>query len=161
MIHLTKEYEDIGVSAPVWQNIRALVENATMEAHLSGVKIINDIASGTRCSPTRSSSRYYNLTQNAVRHGGRVLSIRFSIETKDGVHAIVCHDNGAGIGPRTKDMLFTEGFGSEHGLGLFLSKEILATTGIDIKEEGEPGKGAKFVMTIPSDGFRINPMNAS
>jgi len=29
------------------------------------------------------------------------------------------------------------------------------TTGITIAETGEPGKGAKFVMTVPAEGFRM------
>jgi signal transduction histidine kinase len=53
-----------------------------------------------------------------------------------------------------KEKMFGKGFGKDHGFGLFLSREILAITGISITEMGEPGKGAKFVMTIPSCGLR-------
>ena len=53
-----------------------------------------------------------------------------------------------------KKKLFTEGFGKDHGLGLFLCREILSITGIVITEEGEPGQGAKFVMTMPQNGLR-------
>ena len=40
------------------------------------------------------------------------------------------------------------------GFGLFLCREILAITDITITEEGEAGKGAKFVMTLPQKGLR-------
>ena len=33
--------------------------------------------------------------------------------------------------------------------GLYLMREILAITGITIRETGEPGKGARFEMVVP------------
>jgi signal transduction histidine kinase len=53
-----------------------------------------------------------------------------------------------------KERLFTRGFGNNHGLGLFLSRDILSITGIGITEVGEPGQGAKFRMTIPTKDLR-------
>jgi signal transduction histidine kinase len=49
----------------------------------------------------------------------------------------------------------TRGFGKNTGLGLFLSREILAITGIMIAEMGEPGKGARFEITEPKGMFRF------
>jgi signal transduction histidine kinase len=46
------------------------------------------------------------------------------------------------------------GFGKNNGLGLALSREILSITGITIKETGEPGKGARFEMTVPKGMYR-------
>jgi len=39
-------------------------------------------------------------------------------------------------------------------MGLFLSREILAITGISISENGEPGKGARFEIRVPPGKFR-------
>ena len=55
-----------------------------------------------------------------------------------------------GILSADKKRLFTRGFGKNTGLGLFLSREILAITGITIIENGEPGKGARFEITVPA-----------
>jgi signal transduction histidine kinase len=41
------------------------------------------------------------------------------------------------------------------GLGLFLSREILAITGITITENGTPGKGARFEITVPEGMYRF------
>jgi len=38
---------------------------------------------------------------------------------------------------------------------LFLSQEILSITGITITETGEPGKGARFEITVPKGGYRF------
>ncbi|MFA4877789.1 MAG: hypothetical protein WC586_10270 [Methanoregula sp.] len=36
-----------------------------------------------------------------------------------------------------------------------LSREILSITGITIHETGEPGKGARFEITVPPGGYRL------
>ncbi len=41
-------------------------------------------------------------------------------------------------------------------LGLALSREILDISGISITETGEPGKGARFEMTVPEGTWRKN-----
>jgi len=38
---------------------------------------------------------------------------------------------------------------------LFLSREILPITGITIKETGEPGKGARFGMSVQKEAYRF------
>jgi len=53
-----------------------------------------------------------------------------------------------------KERLFTRGFGKNTGLGLFLSREILAITGITITETGVPGKGARFEIHVPAGMWR-------
>jgi signal transduction histidine kinase len=48
--------------------------------------------------------------------------------------------------------LFELGFstGKSSGLGLYLVKKMMDVYGWTITEEGEPGKGVKFVITIAS-----------
>ena len=41
-------------------------------------------------------------------------------------------------------------------MGLFLSWEILAITGITIKENEEPGKSAHFEIGVPKGMFRVH-----
>ncbi|MCX6688670.1 MAG: ATP-binding protein, partial [Methanoregula sp.] len=66
-----------------------------------------------------------------------------------------CEDDGVGITAEDKKKLFTRGFGKNTGLGLFLSREILAITGITITETGEPGKGARFEITVPKGEYQF------
>jgi len=60
-----------------------------------------------------------------------------------------------GISVEDKKKLFTRGFGKNTGLGLFLSREILAITGITITENGIPGKGARFEIVVPKGMWRM------
>jgi signal transduction histidine kinase len=154
MIQFTKEYENVGVNAPTWQNVRTLVDRCVKNVHIGRIQVMNDIPPGVELlADPLVANVFQNLIQNSIRHGGNVTDIRFSIEEKDGFSAIVYQDNGGGIPEEMKERLFTKGFGKDHGLGLFLSREILAITGIIITEEGEGGKGAKFVMTVSHNGM--------
>ena len=75
-------------------------------------------------------------------------------ETGEGL-SVVFADNGVGITAEDRSHLFERGFGKHTGLGLFLSREILAITGITITENGEPGAGARFEMTVPEGIYRV------
>ena len=69
---------------------------------------------------------------------------------------MIYEDNGVGIPPAAKPTLFDEGYsdrsittrkGSDYGL--YLVKKMMEVYGWAMKETGEPGKGAKFVVTMP------------
>jgi signal transduction histidine kinase len=63
----------------------------------------------------------------------------------------IYEDNGVGVPSKNKPNLFKEGFSTEGstGFGLFLSKRIMDVYVWEIEENCEPGKGAKFTITIP------------
>ena len=64
---------------------------------------------------------------------------------------MVYEDDGVGIPFENKPRLFTEGFstGGSTGFGLFLTEKMIEVYGWEIEENGEPGIGAKFTITIP------------
>jgi len=162
MIRFTKEYEDIGVHAPIWQEVRALVETGTKAIALGSIRPINDVPEGLEVFADPLIVRvFHNLVDNAMRHGGNISTIHFFVDGVDGARAIVCEDDGDGISKDVRETLFMRGFGKEHGLGLFLSREILSITGIRIEETSEPGSGARFVMTVPRSGLRETKRNES
>ena len=155
MIQFTKTYESIGVNAPVWQDIRTLIDAATKEVDLGIIRLINDIPAGsTVFADPLIVKVFYNLMDNAVRYGGKITTIRFYVEAHDDDRFIVCEDDGNGIPAGEKEKIFDRGFGKNTGLGLFLSREILSITGITIAETGEPGKGARFEMLVPKEMFQ-------
>jgi PAS domain S-box-containing protein len=155
MIQFTREYEEIGVKAPVWQDCRTLVDNAAKEAPLGRVSLINDLTAGIEVYADPLITKVcYNLMDNAAKHGGKIKILRFSAMNRNGNHIIICEDDGEGIPDDEKEKIFVRGFGKNTGLGLFLSREILSITGITIRETGEPGKGARFEMTVPKGMYR-------
>jgi PAS domain S-box-containing protein len=156
MIQFTKEYEKIGVKAPVWQECRMLVDTALMQVPLGHVVVKNEIPAGTEVFADPLIVKVFiNLMDNAVRYGGKITTIQFAVEERKGDHIIVCEDDGDGIIAEEKERIFERGFGKNTGLGLYLSQEILAITGITIRETGEPGKGARFELTVQKGAYRF------
>ncbi|HJX56245.1 MAG TPA: PAS domain S-box protein [Methanoregula sp.] len=154
-IEFTRYYEDIGVNAPQWQEIATTVrssaaqlplEKITPEIMLSGVEVFAD---------PLISKVFYNLMENSIRHGDHVTRIWFRFNETEAGGVITYEDDGAGIPARDKELIFRRGFGKHTGLGLFLSREILAITGITIRENGETGKGVKFEILVPRDMYRV------
>lgn len=157
-IAFTKVYEQIGVNAPVWQNCHTLIETAVKEVNLGQIMVKNDFPAGTEIFADPLVVKvFFNLVDNAVRYGGKISTIRFAVLERNGNHVVVCEDNGDGILTSEKEQIFKRGFGKNHGLGLSLSREILEITGITIHETGEPGKGARFEMTVPKSAYRVVP----
>jgi PAS domain S-box-containing protein len=155
MIRFTKEYEEIGVKAPAWQDCGSLVDTAAKEIPPGMVRVQNDLPAGEEVFADPLISRvFYNLMDNAVRYGGKITIIRFFVEDSTGDHILVCEDDGEGIADGEKERIFERGVGKNTGLGLALSREILDISGISITETGEPGKGARFEMTIPEGTWR-------
>jgi signal transduction histidine kinase len=150
MIQFTREYEEIGVTAPTWQECRELVDTAAKEAPLGQVTLKNDLAAGVEVLADPLISKVcYNLMDNATRYGVKITTICFSAMEQGDDLIVVCEDDGEGVPANEKEKIFERGFGKNTGLGLALSREILAITGITIAETGEPGKGARFEMTVP------------
>jgi len=155
MIQFTKEYENIGVNAPIWQDCRILADTAAKEATLGQVVVKNDLPAVIEVFADPLIVKvFYNLMDNAVRYGGKITTIRFSGEERDDRYFVVCEDDGNGVPADEKEQIFERGFGKNTGMGLFLAREILSITGITITETGEPGKGARFEMIVPQNSFR-------
>lgn len=155
-IEFTKDYEDIGVRAPLWQDVGARI--TTLSAHIppDGIGISVPIAGVEVYADPLLEKVFENMIDNSRRHGERVRHIVFSTEERDGnALAIVYEDDGVGVPSAEKERIFEKGFGKHTGLGLFLSREILAITGLTIRECGVSGKGARFEILVPVGKFRF------
>lgn len=156
-IAFTRDYQEIGSQAPGWFFVDVLVRNAAEQLDTGAVSIVTSCPFEIFADPM-AGKVFYNLIDNALRHGGEKISIiTFSCQTVQNTLLITCIDNGAGIPQQDKEHIFKKGFGRDSGLGLFLIHEILSITGISIHEDGEPGHGARFGMIVPAGGYRRVP----
>jgi PAS domain S-box-containing protein len=154
-VQFTRSYEDIGASSPTWLDLRAMIDEGASDVYLRAVRLVNLVPEGTEVFADPMVIRvFHNLVDNAVRHGRGLSEVRFWIEVVGDRPFLICEDDGQGIAPEVGELLFTRALGKEHGYGLFLSKEILAITGISIVEESMVGHGARFVIEPPRAGFR-------
>lgn len=154
-IEFTKTYEDIGVRAPMWQDVAGLAgelqsrlpPGIVLDIRVKGLAVYADPLLG---------KVFENLVDNSLRHGERVSRITISsLQYGLGDIAIVFEDDGIGIHDDDKERIFVKGFGKNTGLGLFLSREILTITGFSMKESGTYGKGVRFEILVPQGKFRF------
>ena len=155
-IEFTKYYQDIGVNAPRWQDVAEVIDAARIQLNPQGVDVDVSVGNAEVYADSLLEKVFYNLMENSLRHGEHVTRMAFSLEKTGAGLTIVYTDNGAGISAEDKHKLFQRGFGKHTGLGLFLSREILAITGLTIAETGEPGRGVRFEMAVPDGMYRLS-----
>ena len=154
-ITFTKHYQDIGMHTPQWQNVQDIIVNVESQLDLSSVSVQIHFSDIEIFADPLLGKVFYNLMENAVRHGQNTSSIQFSARENGKNLTIICEDNGGGIDSETKNHLFQRGYGKNTGYGLFLIREILSITGITINENGEFGKGARFEIIVPNGAYRF------
>ncbi|MFA4876612.1 MAG: PAS domain-containing sensor histidine kinase [Methanoregula sp.] len=161
-IAFTREYQNLGVNAPVWQDLSACLGSAVGVLPVRDIQVIDEVGGLEIYADPLFEKVFYNLIDNALHYGGAGMTrIRFT-HRKAGQDLIISvEDDGIGITAEDKVRLFERGFGKHTGLGLFLSREILSITGITITENSEPGKGARFEITVAKGMWRIPDGNVN
>lgn len=153
-MQFTRHYQDIGVKAPVWHNMTRTIQKIRSEFHHDSITIDSSIPDLSIFADPLFPLICQNLIDNSVRHGTTVTRISFSAEPAGPDLLLVYEDDGIGVSEDEKEKIFERGYGKNTGMGLFLSQEILAITGLVMKETGIPGKGVRFEILIPTGSFR-------
>jgi PAS domain S-box-containing protein len=148
-VAFTKAYQELGVQAPGWQKIRDIVA----QQNTDGISLSCTCDAEVFADPMLERV-FYNLIENAVRHGEKVTGITISCRERHDDLVIVVADDGVGVPHNLKEKIFEKGYGTHTGFGLFLAREILAITGIGIRETGTYRKGAQFEITVPKGTYR-------
>jgi PAS domain S-box-containing protein len=154
-IAFTREYQEVGVHLPLWQNVNDVIARIRENFTSSGLTIIVDLENTEIYADPLLEKVFYNLVDNAIRYGEHITTISFFFQISDKGLSIICQDDGAGIPAESKARIFERGVGRNTGMGLFLTREILGITGITIEENGVYGLGARFEILIPRGTFRF------
>jgi PAS domain S-box-containing protein len=153
-----KIYEQIGIGELTFIDVEEKLNEAVAIFPGAILKINNECHGLTVLADSSLMQLFYNLIDNTIKHGKKTTTIRVHYEKVDQANLkLVYEDDGVGVPLEDKPKLFTEGFSTSDstGFGLFLTKKMIQVYGWTISEEGEPGKGAKFVITIPSSSVSI------
>ena len=156
ILDFARVYEQLGTEALTYVDVEKSLDEALelFSGHLE-LDVINDCRGLTLLADSFLKQMFYNLIHNSLKHGKKVTKVKVHYEKVDPNNLyVVYEDNGFGIPSENKTSLFKEGFstGGSSGHGLFLINQMMGIYGWTIQEDGEPGKGAKFTITIP----RIN-----
>jgi len=161
-LRFSQQYQDIGSTQPVWQPLGKMVARAAGEIHPEGLEISVDLPDVEIFADGLAYRVIYALLDNTVRHseGATVMQVHANRE-EDNVLTLVVEDNGRGVEERDKELIFQYGYGSHTGLGLAISRDILALTGLSIRETGVAGRGARFEISVPSHAWHKRGSHSS
>lgn len=151
-----KDYQDMGLRTPQWHDIGGMFRNLSVALGSKGISLDIETDGVEVYADPMLERVFYNFLDNSLAHGGTVTRIRVAVRQKGEDLDIIYSDDGTGIHSAAKTQLFSKGFGRNNGLGLFLSREILAHSGMTVSEEGEPGKGVQFVIRAPAGKYRFS-----
>ena len=153
-LNFAKNFQEMGMHSPRWQNVSQTFLFAI--SHLDFLPVTHHIEVGDLeiYADPLLEKVFYNLVENSLRHGEKVTKISIRAEeTADGMDLVI-EDNGTGVPENAKEKIFRREYFKNTGFGLFLTREILAITGITIRETGIPGSGARFEITVPKGTWR-------
>jgi signal transduction histidine kinase len=143
-------YEKIGAEEPTLVNVTEQFKVAIDLLPHGSIEIINSTEGLTVLADSMLKQLFYNLIDNSLKHGKTVTSIQLNYKQDTKQTKLIYQDNGVGIPAEDKARIFSVGFTTGgSGVGLKLVKRMIEVYGWTINEEGESGKGAKFVITIP------------
>ncbi|MDD1730524.1 MAG: response regulator [Methanospirillum sp.] len=154
-LNFAKMYQDMGIRPPVWHQVSQTFLFAishldfsryTREIRVEGLEIYAD---------PLLEKVFLIFAENVIAYAPDATTVRLWYDlTSDGC-ILFFEDDGPGILPEVKEQIFEQWYGEQKGMGLFLSREILAITGLSIREKGESGSGARFEIVIPKGAFRL------
>jgi PAS domain S-box-containing protein len=156
-LDFAKNYQDLGTKPPLWQNIHQVFLLSI--SHLDFLRIRHDLHAENLevYADPLLETVFFHMMQNVLRYGEHATGVTIRYQEKPDGLVLFIEDNGAGVPAEEKNMIFDRGHGKNTGLGLFLVREVLSITGMSIRETGEPGKGARFEITVPREGYRFTP----
>jgi len=152
-IKFTKLYQNLGVVAPDWQNIHEVFIRACTHADLKRIRIHSSTQGLSIYADPLLERVFYNLIENSVQHGNRVREIRIGYFKTPEDLLLTIEDDGIGVPDYDKERIFSRGFGRNTGLGLFLAREILSTTGITLTETGTYQQCTRFEISVPKGSY--------
>ncbi|MBP1929760.1 PAS domain S-box-containing protein [Methanolinea mesophila] len=154
-IFLSETYKDLGARPPDWIAVQRVLEGFARTNPDPGISMRFWTERLEVYADPLFRDVLLHILENSVRHGVTLKNLVVTYHrTGDGLDLII-QDDGAGIPAGMKEKIFEYDSGGHAGLGLFICRQILDITGISITEEGKEGKGAKFVLHIPAENYRV------
>jgi len=154
-VEFTRDYQDMGIKEPVWQDLGDTLTRAMNGISPAKVRIESGVDGVKVYADPLLEKVVVNLIENALKYGDHITYIRLRYSIGPRGLTWYVEDDGTGIPDDEKEKIFRRGIGKGSGLGLFLAREILSITGLKICETGTFGKGARFEISVPEGSFRL------
>jgi len=148
-------YQNLGLAPPSWQNVQNTFLMGISHLDLSKISRNLDVEGLEIFADSLLENVFFSLAENVLLHSQTATAIRLSYHETPGGIVLVFEDDGTGIPHDKKEKIFERRYEKKRGVGLFLTREILEITGMTIRETGEPGKGARFEISVPEGMYRF------
>jgi len=156
LIKNTKQYQEMGLGKSQWISVEPEIKMAVaLTSCETPVSIDADLHELELYSDPLIERVFFQLIDNAMKHGVGLTRITFSCHEVPDRLVLVCEDDGAGIDPSKRATLFSRITGGKARFGLFFVSEYLVLAGMSIAETSEPGKGARFEIAVPKGMWRM------
>lgn len=152
----TREYQKIGMFEFSWVLLSEIIREALNETVMKSFKIEIYVEKTVVFVDKNFKHALEKIFENIPVHAIGATNLIIKMESITSGGKLIIEDNGCGINQQNKTRVFDLGFGEGSGYGLFLTEKILSVFGIGIKENGIPGKGARFELFIPSHILKIH-----
>ncbi|MDW5563572.1 MAG: CHASE4 domain-containing protein [Methanomassiliicoccus sp.] len=156
-LDFTRDFQQMGLAAPVWLNLEEAIGEAAAGVRSDGIEVTVEVGDLEILTDPLVEKVFFNILDNAQRHGVKVTTIHIAAHIEEDGMLLTIEDNGAGIPQEEKELIFRAGYGKNTGYGLFLAREILSFSGMTLRETGEVGKGARFEISVPPTKYRHAP----
>jgi PAS domain S-box-containing protein len=159
-MEFTRDYKNMGMEKAEWQNVEHTIHKVVDNNYGSGIQFDLRLDGLEIFADSWLKKAIFNMTDAIIRQGLRTKTIHVSYQESDEGLDLFFEGDAKGIPAEDKEKIFVHGFGNTDALGLFLVREILAITGIAIKETGDPEKMVRFDIRLPKRGFRWREKNS-
>ncbi|HOF95622.1 MAG TPA: PAS domain S-box protein [Methanoculleus sp.] len=153
-IEISREFRNIGTSPPAWIPVQQIARNAADTLSFAGVSLEIWVERLEVFADPHLGTVFTHLFENSLAPATGATRVVVTYHLRPDGCAIIVEDDGTGIPDAAKEGLFVQKE-KGYGRGLFLAHEILAITGIRIRETGRFGAGARFELLVPPEGYRI------
>lgn len=150
--------DEANEAASATEALESAVSNLTEAIRESRAEITCDTLPEVCVREVELRQLFQNLIGNAIKYRSpeEAPRIHVSAERDNGFWRISVRNNGIGIAPEYREMVFgmfkrlhTDGEYPGTGMGLAICHKIAERHGGRIQVESEPGEGSTFIFTLP------------
>jgi signal transduction histidine kinase len=152
----------------VEETARAAIAALRPSAAAAAVELESEIEANlppARADRERLAQILRNLLANAITHSPRGGAVRLAARRDGERLEIAVSDDGPGIAPEHRERIFDRFYRVDPsrsratggaGLGLAIVRQLARAQGGDARAESEPGRGARFIVTLPAGESRVD-----
>lgn len=146
--------------------VNSVIKESSVLAKSKDIKVTQSLYSKIpkiKIDPTLIQNVYLNLVTNAIKYSNRGGQVTIFVSKKDDYIVSQVADDGIGIPKQDQSRVFEKFYRSANardiesdgsGLGLYLARAIIESSGGKIWFKSIEGKGTSFFFTIPISGTK-------